>query len=70
MAAEGKAAIEQLRVEVSSYQTKLEEAENIATRDSLTGLRSRLWVESQIERMILLGLPFCVAILDMDDFNR
>ncbi len=70
MAAEGKAAIEQLRVEVSSYQTKLEEAENIATRDSLTGLRSRLWVESQIERMILLGLPFCVAILDMDDFKQ
>ncbi len=70
MAAEGRAAIEQLRVEVSSYQTKLEEAENIASRDSLTGLRSRLWVENQIERLILLKLPFCVAILDMDGFKQ
>ena len=70
MAAEGKAAIEQLRVEVSSYQAKLEEAESVASRDSLTGLRTRLWVETQIERLIQLRLPLCVAILDMDDFKQ
>jgi diguanylate cyclase (GGDEF)-like protein len=70
MAAEGKAAIEQLRTEVSTYQTKLEEAELIATRDSLTRLRSRSWVESQIERRIASKLPLCVAIIDMDGFKQ
>jgi hypothetical protein len=61
MAVEGKTAIDQLRVEVSSYQTKLEEAEEIASSDSLTGLRSRLCVEHQIERRIEAGTPLCVT---------
>lgn len=70
MAAEGKAAIDQLRVEVSNFQTKLEEAEHIASCDSLTGLRSRLSVESQIESRMAAGLPFCVAILDINEFKQ
>jgi diguanylate cyclase len=70
MAAEGKAAIKQLQAEVSSYQTKLEEAEHIASRDSLTGLRSRLWVENQIQRRIDAKLPLCVAVIDMDGFKQ
>jgi diguanylate cyclase (GGDEF)-like protein len=70
MTAEGKAAVEQLRTEVSAYQSKLEEAEHVATRDSLTGLRNRHCVESQIERRIESGLPFCVALLDIDGFKH
>ena len=70
MTAEGKAALDQLRVEVSSYQAKLEAAEQIASSDSLTGLRSRLFVEVQIGRRIESGLPFCVAIVDIDGFKR
>ena len=70
MAAEGKTAIDQLRVEVSGYQTKLEEAEEIASSDSLTGLRSRLCVEHQIERRIEAGTPLCVAIIDIDGFKQ
>jgi diguanylate cyclase (GGDEF)-like protein len=69
MAAEGKAAVEQLRVEVTAYQVKLEAAEHIASCDSLTGLRSRLWVESQIERSLGADRPFCVVILDIDAFK-
>jgi diguanylate cyclase (GGDEF)-like protein len=70
MAAEGKAAIEHLRAEVSVYQARLDEAEEISSRDALTGLRSRLYAECQIVRRIDLGNSFCVAILDIDGFKR
>ena len=70
MTSEGKAAIEQLKKEVSCFQAKLEEAEQVASSDSLTGLRSRLWVEGQIERRIAAGGGFCAAIVDIDRFKR
>jgi diguanylate cyclase (GGDEF)-like protein len=70
MTAEGKAAIDQLKKEVTAYQTRLEEAEEIASRDALTGLRSRLSVEGDIEQSLHGRAPFCVAILDIDEFKR
>ena len=70
MAAEGKQAIAVLQAEVSSYQMKLEEAEELASRDSLTGLRNRAWVEAQIERRMGKGSPLSVAIVDVNDFKR
>jgi diguanylate cyclase (GGDEF)-like protein len=69
MAAEGKAVIEELRAQVSTYQARLEEAEQIASRDALTGLGSRLWVEDQIARRIKTGVPLCVAIIDINGFK-
>jgi diguanylate cyclase (GGDEF)-like protein len=70
MTAEGKAAVEKLRAEVTTYQTKLEEAENFASRDALTGVRSRPWVEGQIEQALQAGMPFCVAIIDLNGFKQ
>ncbi len=70
MTTEGKAAINRLRVEVSTYQAKLEEAEYIASCDSLTGLGSRLWVESQVQQRIDRNAAFCAIILDIDEFKR
>jgi diguanylate cyclase (GGDEF)-like protein len=70
MTAEGKAAIDQLQIEVASFQSKLEEAEQVASSDSLTGLRSRLSVEGQIERRLEAGTRFCAAIVDIDRFKR
>ena len=70
MAAEGKSTIDQLRVEVSNYQAKLDEAEEIASSNSLTGLRSRLYVEHQIERRIVAETAICVAIIDIDGFEQ
>lgn len=70
MACEGKTAINRLRVEVAGFQAKLEEAEYIASSDSLTGLRSRLYVEEQFKRRIDGQLRFCVAIIDIDGFKR
>jgi diguanylate cyclase (GGDEF)-like protein len=70
MEEEGKVAVERLRREVSSYRNRLEEAEDIGSRDALTGLRNRLWVENQIASRIRLGVQFCVAIIDIDGFKR
>ncbi|MFZ0304195.1 MAG: diguanylate cyclase [Terracidiphilus sp.] len=66
---EGKAAFDELKTEVSCYQAKLEEAEKIAFRDGLTGLRSRLCVETLIEDRIAGGAKFCVAIADLNGFK-
>jgi diguanylate cyclase (GGDEF)-like protein len=70
MTTEGKAAIDHLKKEVTTYQTRLEEAEEIASRDALTGLHSRLSVEGQIEKAIHGRAPFCVSIIDIDEFKR
>jgi diguanylate cyclase (GGDEF)-like protein len=70
MATEGKQAIAALKAEVSVYQTKLEEAEELASKDALTGMRNRSWVENEIERRIRAGGPLSVAIVDIDDFKR
>jgi diguanylate cyclase (GGDEF)-like protein len=68
--AESKAALEYLRGEVSAYQVKLEKAEEIAARDSLTGLGSRLWAESQIEQCLHAEAAFCVALIDINEFKK
>lgn len=70
MAAEGQAAMEKAQKEISGYQTKLVEAEQLASRDSLTGLRSRLWVENLIEERIEAKRPMCLAIIDLDGFKQ
>jgi diguanylate cyclase (GGDEF)-like protein len=70
MAAEGKAAVDDARKQISGYQSKLEKAEEISSCDSMTGLRSRRWVEEQIQRRIEAGLPLCVAIIDLNGFKQ
>ncbi|MGA3008725.1 MAG: GGDEF domain-containing protein [Terracidiphilus sp.] len=70
MTAEGKAAIDKLKAEVTTYKTRLEEAEEIASRDALTGLASRLAVEARIEQSLQTSSPFCIAIIDINEFKR
>lgn len=70
MTAEGKDAVDKLKAEVTTYKTRLEEAEEIASRDALTGLGSRPSVEARIERSIQSISPFCIAIIDIDEFKR
>jgi len=69
IAAEGKAAIQQLKAELNVYQTRLEEAERIASSDCLTGVRSRLWMEKYISRRLAEERPFCLILVDIDEFK-
>jgi diguanylate cyclase (GGDEF)-like protein len=70
MSDEGKAAVEQLCKQVSGYEAKLEAAEELASRDALTKVRSRIYVEGQIERRIAMQTPFCLAVVDIDGFKK
>jgi diguanylate cyclase (GGDEF)-like protein len=70
MASEGKAAMDSLRAQVSAYEAKLEKAEQLAFRDALTGVRSRLCIERHIERQIAEGALFCVGVVDIDCFKQ
>lgn len=70
MTEEGKEVLDHLKKQVEEYQVKLEEAEKIASRDALTGMCSRVYVEGQIEKRIDSGTTFCVAIVDIDGFKK
>jgi diguanylate cyclase (GGDEF)-like protein len=70
MTAEGRAVLDHLKEQVATYQTKLEEAEEIASRDALTGLSSRLYFETQLEKRLAAEAAFCVAIVDIDRFKK
>jgi diguanylate cyclase (GGDEF)-like protein len=70
MTAENKAVVEHLRAEVSTYVSKLEKAELIASSDTLTGLGSRIWAEGRIQQRIASGAPFSVVMIDIGGFRR
>ncbi len=70
MTSEGKAVIDHLRAEVSTYQAKLERAEHVASCDPLTGLGTRLWAEERVQQRIDSSSPFCILMIDVDGFRR
>jgi diguanylate cyclase len=70
MEQDGRESATLLKAEVVMYQTKLEEAEQRACRDALTGLDNRCSVESIMERRIAHERPFCVAMIDLNGFKQ
>ena len=70
MAEENRKAITQLTAEVSGYETRLREAETLAAKDDLTGLLNRRSVETRIEAAIEAKRPFCVVMLDLNQFKQ
>jgi diguanylate cyclase (GGDEF)-like protein len=70
MAQDGQQSLTQLRTKVSSYETKLKEAEQLAAKDPLTGLANRRGIERRLEWLVARGEPFCVVILDLNFFKR
>jgi len=69
MHAEGKAVLDRLQSQVATFEARLAEAEQVASSDALTRLRSRLWIETQIEQRIAATTLFCLALLDLDGFK-
>src|SRR5271165_5819886 len=63
-------SIAQLHAEVSNYETKLKAAEELALRDTLTGLANRRNVEERIAWRVAHPQTFCVAMLDINRFKQ
>lgn len=70
MARDGRRAVEQLHDELRVYQARVEEAERLAFRDSLTGLDNRLYVEQQLAFRVKRAQPFCVILFDLNHFKQ
>lgn len=70
MAQDGEAAVAQMRCQLAQYQNKLEEAERLASVDSLTGLENRRRMEEVLERRIAKGIPFSVVVFDLNGFKQ
>jgi diguanylate cyclase (GGDEF)-like protein len=70
MTQESQASVTQLRAEVSTYETKLKAAEQIAFQDPLTGVPNRRRIEERMEWLIEHKQPFCIVIIDLDRFKQ
>lgn len=62
--------VKELKTEVSTYETKLKEVEELALRDALTGLANRRNVEERIAHRIATKQTFCAAMLDVNKLKR
>lgn len=70
MEQDGRETVAALQSQVTTYQTKLEEAEQRASHDPLTGLDNRQGVETKLQRRIAAKQPFCVVMLDLNGFKQ
>ncbi len=70
MAQDSRKSVEQLRTEVSTYETKLKAAEQLAQQDPLTGLPNRRYVQERIEWAITHKQTFCLVIADLNGFKQ
>lgn len=62
-------SVKRLNAELTTYRTRLEETERIASVDSLTGLANRRRIELALEQFVTRARPFSVLIFDIDDFK-
>ena len=70
MAQDSRESVAQLQAEVSTYETKLKVVEELALRDSLTGLANRRNTEGRIEWRVAHQQTFCVMMIDLNHFKQ
>ncbi len=70
MAREGNQSIAQLEASLASRRVELEQARELAALDPLTGLYNRREVEARIARKLTGESPFCVVIVDLNNFRH
>jgi diguanylate cyclase len=70
MSHDTKQSVAHLQAKVVTYQAKLEEVEQLASLDTLTGLFNRGRVIAHIEHRIASAQPFSVAIIDLNGFKQ
>ncbi len=69
MKRENKQALDELRTELSSSESKLLRAEDKALKDPLTGLANRRSIEERLARSIANGWTVCLAMFDLNRFK-
>lgn len=67
---DGAAIFDEFHSTVAAFQARLEQAEQAASCDALTRLRSRLSMEIQLEERTAANTPFCLALFDLDGFKQ
>jgi diguanylate cyclase (GGDEF)-like protein len=70
MTRESVQLVTQLRAEVSTYETRLKEAEHLVLKDELTGAANRRSAEESIQWNIANRKTFCVLMLDLNGFKQ
>ncbi len=70
MTQEGQHSLHELRSKVSVYETKLKVVEELASRDTLTGLANRRSAEGRMEWHVAQQETYCVMLLDLDCFKQ
>jgi len=69
MAEDSEASVHQLTAQVKEYGARLEEAERISNTDPLTNLANRRAFEKHLQERIAARGPFCLIVIDLDDFK-
>jgi diguanylate cyclase (GGDEF)-like protein len=70
MVDDSKKSVASLQAEVTTYESKLKAAEQLAQQDPLTGLANRRSVEERIQWRIEHEQVFCVVMVDLNDFKQ
>lgn len=70
MVREGNESIAQLEASLASHRVALDQARELASLDPLTGLYNRREVEARLARRVTDHEPFCVVIVDLNNFKR
>jgi diguanylate cyclase (GGDEF)-like protein len=69
MAEDSKASVLVLTAQVKEYRARLEEAERVSLTDPLTNLANRRAFEKHLETRVSARKPFCLIMIDLDDFK-
>jgi len=69
MAQDSHKSVAQLKAEVTTYETRLKQAEELAVRDALTGLANRRYIEERLDLRIQQQQDFCLVMLDLNKFK-
>ena len=70
MARDGDAIVTHMRGQVRQYQARLEEAERLASIDSLTGVQNRRGIESVLAALIQQNCMFSLLLFDLNGFKQ
>ncbi len=70
MVQEGEQSVSKIRAELSTYQSRLDEVERVATQDPVTGVANRYKAERQIQLRIERSRNLSIAIFDLDNFKQ